>query len=212
MTTITAMRQRVQSIDVLRGIVMVVMALDHTRDYFHKVVNNVGGALALDPTNMETTTPMLFFTRWITHFCAPVFVFLAGTSAFLMSRKKTIPELRAFMIKRGIWLVIVEVLIITFAWSFNPFYNVIILQVIWAIGISMILLGLVISLPVNVIIAIGGIIILGHNLLDIQSIADSLKGHFISDLVFDAEFAFYNFTPTHGIMIVYAFLPWTGLM
>ena len=212
MSTIPSMRQRVQSIDVLRGIVMVVMALDHTRDYFHKVVNNAGGALALDPTNMETTTPILFFTRWITHFCAPIFVFLAGTSAYLMSRKKTIPELRAFMIKRGIWLVIVEVVIITFAWTFNPFYNIIILQVIWAIGISMILLGLVISLPVNTIIAIGAIIILGHNLLDIPSIADSLKGHFISDLVFDAEFAYYNLTPTHGIMVAYAFLPWTGLM
>ena len=130
------------------------MALDHTRDYFHKVVNNAGGLhWLLDPTNMDTTTPILFFTRWITHFCAPIFVFLAGTSVYLMSRKKTIPELRAFMLKRGIWLVIVEVLIITFAWSFNPFYNVIILQVIWAIGISMILLGLMISLPVNTIIA-----------------------------------------------------------
>ena len=212
MSTIPAMRQRVQSIDVLRGIVMVLMALDHTRDYFHKAVNNVGQALALDPTNMETTTPTLFFTRWITHFCAPIFVFLAGTSVYLMSRKKTIPELRSFLIKRGLWLVIVELLIITFAWSFNPFYNVIILQVIWAIGISMILLGLLIFLPVNTIVAIGAIIIAGHNLLDIPSIADTLKGNFLSDLIFDAEFAYYNFSATHGIMIVYAFLPWTGLM
>lgn len=212
MTTIPAMRQRVQSIDVLRGIVMVVMALDHTRDYFHKAVNNVGQALALDPTNMETTTPALFFTRWITHFCAPIFVFLAGTSAYLMSRKKTNSELRSFLIKRGLWLIVVELVIISFAWSFNPFYNVLFLQVIWAIGISMIFLGLLIFLPVNAIVVIGAIIMVGHNVLDIPSIANSLKGHFFSDLLFDAEFAYYNLSATHGIMIVYAFLPWAGLM
>jgi len=144
MTTIPAMRQRVQSIDVLRGIVMVLMALDHTRDFFHKVVTTSSASIASEPTNLDTTTPLLFFTRWITHFCAPIFVFLAGTSAYLMSRKKSIAELRSFLLKRGFWLILVEVLIITFSWSFNPFYSVIFLQVIWAIGIIMILLGLLI--------------------------------------------------------------------
>jgi uncharacterized membrane protein len=212
MTTIPAMRQRVQSIDVLRGIVMVLMALDHTRDFFHKAITTSDLSMATDPTNLDTTTPFLFFTRWITHFCAPTFVFLAGTSAYLMSRKKSIAELRSFMVKRGLWLILVEVLIISFSWTFNPLYSVLFLQVIWAIGISMIILGLLIFLPVNAIVLIGLVITLGHNLLDMPTIANSLKGHFFSDLLFDAAFTYYNYAPGHGIVIVYAFLQWTGLM
>src|SRR5688572_30219595 len=129
-------RYRIDSIDVLRGIVMVIMALDHVRDFFHRVVVEGGSELATGPTDLNTTTPVLFFTRWITHFCAPIFVFLAGTSIYLMALRKTKKELSRFLITRGIWLVFVEIAIITLAWTFNPFYNVIILQVIWAIGIS----------------------------------------------------------------------------
>ena len=87
--------KRIASIDILRGIVMVIMALDHVRDYFHV------GANIDNPLNLTTTTPILFFTRWITHFCAPIFVFLAGTSAYLVSLKKTKKELSGFLIKRG---------------------------------------------------------------------------------------------------------------
>src|SRR5580765_6750037 len=107
----TLSRSRVQSIDVLRGIVMVIMALDHVRDFFYRADVGNASAVATDPTNMATTTPALFFTRWITHFCAPVFVFLSGTSAFLISRKKTKAELSAFLITRGLWLVLVEAFI-----------------------------------------------------------------------------------------------------
>src|SRR5829696_4361345 len=127
-------KQRITSIDLLRGWVMIIMALDHVRDFFH--VQGVTG----NPTNLDTTTPWLFFTRWITHFCAPAFVFLAGTSAYLSGQRKTKKELSSFLIKRGLWLVLTEVVVITLAWSFNPFYNTIILQVIWAIGMSMIFL------------------------------------------------------------------------
>jgi uncharacterized membrane protein len=144
----TLVRNRIQSIDVLRGVVMVIMALDHVRDFFFKAdVSSGGASLAMDPTNLATTTPWLFFTRWITHFCAPTFVFLAGTSVFLMGQKKTKSEISVFLIKRGFWLVFVELIIITFGWTYNPFFNVFILQVIWAIGISMILLGVVVLLP-----------------------------------------------------------------
>ena len=121
---------RIGSIDLLRGLIMIIMALDHTRDFFHVT------AMTEDPLNPVTTTPALFFTRWITHFCAPVFVFLSGLSAWLSSRKKTKGEASLFLIKRGAWLVIVELTLVNFGLSFNPFFNFIILQVIWAIGWS----------------------------------------------------------------------------
>ncbi|HKB44926.1 MAG TPA: heparan-alpha-glucosaminide N-acetyltransferase domain-containing protein, partial [Chitinophagaceae bacterium] len=160
-------RSRVYSIDTLRGLVMVIMALDHVRDFFFRAAVTAGGAsVATNPTNMATTTPALFFTRWITHFCAPLFVFLAGTSVFLMTQKKSKNEISLFLIKRGFWLVIVELVIVSFSWSFNPLYNLFFLQVIWAIGISMILLGLLIRLPFWLILFLGIIIVFGHNLLD----------------------------------------------
>src|SRR6185436_5725558 len=116
----TVLRNRIQSIDVLRGIAMVIMALDHVRDFFFKAdVSGGGASVALDPTNLSTTTPMLFFTRWITHFCAPTFVFLAGTSIFLMSHRNTKTKMSIFLFKRGLWLVLAALIIITLAWTFN---------------------------------------------------------------------------------------------
>ena len=120
-------QKRIESIDILRGIVMVIMALDHVRDYFHI------GANVDNPLNLETTTTILFFTRWITHFCAPIFVFLSGISIYLQSLRKTKTQLSLFLIKRGVWLIVVEIVIISFGWSFNPHYNMVFLQVIWTI-------------------------------------------------------------------------------
>jgi len=151
---------RIQSIDLLRGVVMVIMALDHVRDYFHL------GAQSYDPVNMETTYPLLFFTRFITHYCAPIFVFLAGTSAFLYGAKKTKKQLFNFLITRGIWLVFIEIFVISFLWRFDVHYGFFALQVIWAIGICMILLGLLIYLPKKWILVIGLLMAFGHNLLD----------------------------------------------
>ena len=210
--TLPATRTRINSIDTLRGIVMVIMALDHVRDFFHRVVVEGGSELATGPTDLNTTTPILFFTRWITHFCAPIFVFLAGTSAYLMGLKKTKRELSVFLIKRGLWLVVVEIVVITLAWTFNPFYNVIILQVIWAIGISLIILGLLVYLPFKAILLIGLIIVFGHNILDYESINKGLKGSIMADLVYFSKFSVYNIDKDHFFFIVYSFLPWTGLM
>lgn len=205
-------RSRINSIDIVRGIVMVIMALDHVRDFFHKVVVDGGASVATNPTDVDTTTPALFFTRWITHFCAPIFVFLAGTSAFLMSFKKTKAELSSFLIKRGTWLVLVEIIIISLGWTFNPLFNVIILQVIWAIGVSMILLGLLIQLPFRLVLAIGLIIVFGHNILDYPEISKDLRGGFFADLVYFSQFSVYSIDKDHFILIVYSFLPWTGVM
>ena len=151
---------RIQSIDILRGLVMVIMALDHVRDYFH------AGAFTSDPENLDTTTPILFFTRFITHFCAPVFIFLAGTSAFLYGQKRTTGQLSKFLITRGIWLIFVEVFIMNFLWWFDPTYSFVNLQVIWAIGWCMVLLGIAVYLPTKVLLFLGLLIALGHNSLD----------------------------------------------
>ncbi|MDZ7615070.1 MAG: heparan-alpha-glucosaminide N-acetyltransferase domain-containing protein [Flavobacteriaceae bacterium] len=105
--------KRVESIDILRGLVMVIMALDHTRDYFHY------GAFLGDPTNLQTTTPILFFTRFVTHFCAPVFVFLAGTSAFMVAGKKTKSVVFTFLFTRGNrWLIFLQVILNNLTWNF----------------------------------------------------------------------------------------------
>jgi uncharacterized membrane protein len=211
MTTITtcsdtSVKKRIESIDILRGVVMVIMALDHVRDFFHIE------AFTDDPMNLATTTPLLYFTRWITNFCAPVFVLLSGTSIYLQSLRKTKKELSTFLIKRGLWLIFVEVIIISFSWSFDPFYNFIYLQVIWAIGISMVLLGFFIHLPYKIILVLGLLIFFGHNLLDIPEAAPSFKAGFWWDILHQAKWADYAITPNHHLIIIYPFVAWTGLM
>ena len=191
---------------------MLIMALDHVRDFFYKADLGKAADAAMDPTNMQTTYPALFFTRWITHFCAPIFVFLAGASVYLMCQRKSKKEVSLFLIKRGFWLVFVEVIIVTFSWTFNPFFNVFILQVIWAIGASMILLGLLVLLPYRVIFALGLLIVAGHNIMDYPSVSSGLKGTILSDLLYFSNFSAYQLWQGHFFLIVYAFLPWTGVM
>ena len=185
---------------------MVIMALDHVRDFFH------AEAFTDDPLNLATTTPLLFFTRWITHFCAPIFVFLSGTSIYLQSLRKTKKELSAFLVKRGLWLIFVEFIIITFSWTFNPAYSSIFLQVIWAIGISMVILGLLIRLPYKIILSLGLLIVFGHNLLDIPEAAPDFKTGFWWDLIHHGNWSPYELLPNHTFVIIYPFLAWTGVM
>ncbi|MFT3681977.1 MAG: heparan-alpha-glucosaminide N-acetyltransferase domain-containing protein [Ferruginibacter sp.] len=212
MTHTAAAEKRIQSIDVLRGLVMVIMALDHVRDFFYRSALDNASAAALDPTNLKSTFPALFFTRWITHFCAPTFVFLSGVSVYLMSLKKTKKELSVFLITRGTWLVLVELIIITFAWTFNPAYNNLILQVIWALGVCMLLMGLLVWLPYKFILVFGLVIFFGHNLLDLPAVNGQLHGTMFWDLAYFSNFAHYSLATDHGFYIVYPFLPWLGVM
>jgi uncharacterized membrane protein len=153
-------KKRIESIDLLRGIVIVIMALDHVRDYFH------AGNFLYDPADITQTNAPVFFTRWITHFCAPVFVFLAGTSAFLVGERKTKKALSLFLLKRGLWLMFLEVAVISFAWSFNPHFITFRLQVIWILGLSMVCMSGIIYLSPKIILATGLLILFTHNLFD----------------------------------------------
>lgn len=151
---------RITSIDLLRGIVMILMALDHVRDFFHY------DAYFFDPTDLSQTNTALFFTRFITHFCAPVFVFLAGTSSFFVGQRRNKKELSIWLLKRGIWLIIVELTIMKLAWNFQLNYSMNVLQVIWALGASMLFLAAFIHIPKKIMIAISLIVIFGHNAFD----------------------------------------------
>ena len=155
-------RQRVDSIDLLRGLVMVIMMLDHVRDYFS------AAAFQFDPTDLTKTSAALFFTRWITHFCAPTFFFLAGTGAYLRrSRGVTNAELSRFLVSRGIWLIVLELTVLRFLITADFFPNGTYLgQTIWALGWSMIVLAALIHLPLSAIVAIGGIMVAFHNAFD----------------------------------------------
>ena len=206
MQTSITKNNRIESIDIVRGIAMVIMALDHVRDFVHMQAN------VDDPLNLQTTTPILFFTRWITHFCAPTFVFLSGTSIYLQSLRKNQKELSSFLIKRGLWLMFAELFIISIAWTFDPLYHIHPMQVIWAIGISMVILGLIIHLRFNFILIIGLLIFFGHNLLDIPESAPGFKANFWWDLVHHGFYSVYSYAPNRFVLIVYAFLPWTGIM
>jgi len=184
---------------------MVIMALDHTRDFFHKGVP--------DPTNFATTTGFLFFTRWITHFCAPVFVFLSGVSVYLAGTRRTKKELSAFLIKRGLWLVAVELVIRTFSVTLNPAFHVIVLQVIWAIGVSMIILGLLIrTLSINIIGFIGILLFFGLNLLDGVALPKEGVWGVLQKIFLTAHADILPINAERYIIDRYAVLPWTGVM
>lgn len=197
------MRSRIASLDVVRGIVMVIMALDHTRDFFTDV--------RFDPTDLSQTTPALFFTRWITHFCAPVFIFLAGTSAFLYGQKvNSKSRLSRFLWTRGLVLVIIEITLIHLAFWFNLGYNFIVLQVIWAIGMSMIALAALVWLPLRWIAVFGILLIAAHNALD--GITPAMAGAFAVPWTFLHVQNMLPLSPATQVMVAYPLIPWIGVM
>ncbi|MGB5153695.1 MAG: heparan-alpha-glucosaminide N-acetyltransferase domain-containing protein, partial [Candidatus Sulfotelmatobacter sp.] len=150
--TVVTKRVRIESIDVVRGFIMILMALDHTRDFF--------GVPGINPTDPATTTIPLFFTRWITHFCAPVFFLLTGTGAYLSLRRKTKRELSRFLFTRGLWLIFLEVVVVRcLGWQFNFDYHLMLLNVLWGLGWAMIMLSVLVYLPASVVTGFGVVMI-----------------------------------------------------
>ncbi len=196
--------KRIASIDILRGLVIVIMALDDVGDYFHC------GALVSDPTDLETTTPILFMTRFITHFCAPVFIFLTGTSASLYGQNKSKKELSKFLFSRGIWLIFVEIVIMNFIWWFDPSYSFINLQVIWAIGLCMVFLAAIIHMPFKIIIALSLIMVFGHNALDHITVEGKSFSAILWYIFHQPKFL--QLESQRMIAFFYPIIPWIGIM
>ena len=194
---------RIESIDLLRGLIMIIMALDHVRDYFH------ADAFINDPLDLNTTTPLLYFTRWITHYCAPLFMFLSGTSAALVGQRKGKTYLTRFLLTRGLWLIFLELTVVCFAWFFNPTFTTQLLGVIWALGFSMIFLAAFIHLPKALTITIGLLMVFGHNLLDGVQVNSSTGATFAWSVVHQfnlLELGAFN------VLVAYPLIPWIGVM
>ncbi len=203
---------RISSIDMLRGLVIVIMAIDHARDFFH------AGA-TIDPLGDPDVSAALYFTRWITHFCAPVFVCLAGVSAGLMVARKSREDLFRFLLTRGLWLVFVEIFVISTATSFSPGgieqlggKTLAFMQVIWAIGASMVLLAGLQYLGRRTCLLLGALIVLGHNALDAvwpasQNLLDTTPPLWAS-----LHVAMSKVTGPFHFLFLYPLLPWLGVM
>ena len=196
---------RLSSIDLVRGLVMVLMALDHVRDHIHR------GALTSDPTDLSHAGAALFLTRWVTHFCAPVFVFLAGTGAFLWgARGRTRGELSRYLLTRGLWLVLLELTVVNWEWQMGIRFGFTVAQVIWALGWSMVTLAVLIHLPLTAIVLIGGVMIVGHNLLDgvrpesLGALATLWKVLHIQGPI--------EYGRGRTLFVMYPLVPWIGVM
>ncbi len=193
-------KTRIESIDLLKGLVMVIMALDHTRDFFYK---SPGVATVTDP---NTVTAALFVTRWVTHFCAPTFCFLAGLSAYFVGRKKSTIDLSKYLVQRGVWLVAISLTIVSFVWYFDFQFHNLDFDVIWMLGLCMILLSLLIHLPRNFILVFSCVLIFGHNLLD--------HIHFDGNIFWSIlhEFNSFQISSEFQINVIYPIVPWIGVM
>jgi len=200
---IEANPKRINCIDATRGIVMVIMALDHVRDFMHVT------SLFQDPTDFRTTTAALFLTRWITHLCAPTFVFLSGVSAYI-SYKKAIPSTsQKFLFSRGLWLIVLDFTIINFALWFDIHFRTLIMEVVCAIGVGLIVVSLLIRMPSRVIGLIGIIIIFGHDFLESISFKESPGLNFIFSVLFRQNL--FMATPNFAFITGYPLVPWVGI-
>ena len=203
MNTVSLAKPRIQSIDFLRGAIMIIMALDHVRDYLYS------GSFYYDPLDLDKTSGALFFTRWITHFCAPVFMLLAGTSAFLMGQKKTKKELSVFLLKRGLWLVFLEMIVVNFGWNFNIQFPSFFFITIWALGVSMIVLAGLIHLPKKLILVFCIILVAGHNFLDGVHVTGNTFPAFGWSILHEQQFFTWH---SEMLLVGYPVIPWIGVM
>src|SRR5205085_2245695 len=204
-----AVTSRLDSVDLLRGAIMIIMALDHVRDFFT--------SFPVAPENVAKTWPALFFTRWITHFCAPWFCFLAGTGAYLaISRGKSLTQARSLLFKRGAFLIVFEWTVVAFGWTFLPFPFPIAL-VLWWLGWSMIFLGTLLKLPLKVIAGLGIALIVLHNLADPIAPAQfgPLSGLWTilhaQGIVGNPQHLLFGKFPA-VFFVAYPLLPWPGVM
>jgi uncharacterized membrane protein len=193
---VTVKRARLESVDLLRGIIMIIMALDHTRDFFGQPGS---------PTNLATASVALFFTRWITNFCAPVFFLLVGTGSWLSLRKRTKSELSRFLFTRGLWLIFLELTLFRcLALQFNFDYHITIINVLWALGWAMIVLSALVYLPAWAVTTFGVVMIATHNLFDSIDSANPFWTILHSlNVVYSS--------PSHTIFIAYPLIPWVGV-
>ncbi len=194
---VLAKRVRIESIDVVRGVIMILMALDHVRDFF--------GNSGFNPTDPATTTIPLFFTRWITHFCAPVFFLLTGTGAYLSLGRKSKRQLSRFLFTRGLWLIFLELTVTrSLGWQFNFDYHLTLLLVLWALGWSMIVLSALVYLPASVVTAFGVVMIATHNLFDSVQSSNPLWS-----ILHSPNFIVNN--PGRIVFVTYVLIPWIGV-
>jgi uncharacterized membrane protein len=197
--------KRFTSIDFTRGLVMVIMALDHVREFIHKT------SMTQDPTNLETTTAILFLTRWVTHLCAPAFVFLAGVSAYIsIRRKNNLRESRKFLLTRGIWLLVLEFAVINFALWFDIQYRLLLMEVIAAIGLSFIVLSFLLRLPSRVIGIIGVLLIIIQNLVQNITVPSDPVMAFIFSVLFHPGLT--QLSQEHSFYTAYPLISWLGIM
>jgi uncharacterized membrane protein len=193
----TSTRARLESIDVVRGVIMIIMALDHTRDFF--------GMSGQSPTNLASASAALFLTRWVTYFCAPVFFLLTGTGAYLSLRRRSRGDLSRFLLTRGLWLIFLEVVPLRcVAYQFNADYRVTMLLVLWALGWAMIVLSALVRLPAFLVTALGVVMIVGHNLFDSVKSANPIWSILHAPGVVLA-------TPAHIVFVAYPLVPWIGV-
>ena len=196
--------KRIHSIDFARGLVMIIMTLDHTRDFLHT------DAPTQDPTNLATTSVILFFTRWITHFCAPSFVFLSGVSAYLSLKNRPDPrENRRFLLKRGIWLVVLEFTVVNFFLWWDIHFRTLIFEVIATIGCGFIILSFLYKLSPKILGIVGLILIFGHDATSAIMVANPVL-NFIGSLLLGP--GAFQVTPHLLLVIGYPILPWLGIM
>jgi uncharacterized membrane protein len=197
--------KRISSIDITRGFVMVIMALDHVRDFMHTT------SMSQSPTDLQTTTTLLFMTRWITHLCAPTFVFLSGVAAYISFRRTNdIKESRSFLLKRGLWLVVLEFTFINFALWYDIHFRFMIMEVISAIGLSFIVLAFLLRLKSRTIGIIGIVIIFSHNLLQGVTIPGNPIAILFSSVLFRPFML--QLTPGFSMYTAYPLIPWLGIM